>query len=461
MTAEAGYNLVVGSSGSTVAADSNEYVFVYDVSGATPIKSQVLQVPNTFTGVAWNPSGAEFYVSGGVDDNDSVSVIDTATRQVIDNIPTTAPESLFANPSGLRGANPDSLALSPDERTLYVANGGTNSIAVIHLEIEDGERRQASQQSQVVGLIPTGWYPNSVSVSRDGRQLFVVNGKSIPGPDPAACRNTLSTADADLVQCADKNQYVWQLEKGSFLMLPVPNELELSGLSAQVAVNNHFPGFDGGTAADVRAQDVMREVASRIRYVIYIIKENRTYDQVLGDLPRGDGEPSLTLFPQPLTPNHHALATQFVTLDHFYDSGETSGVGWNWTVAGRTTDSIEKTQPPNYADRGLTYDWEGTNRNINVGLATLAERLAADPYNPDDPDVLPGTADVASHVTSEGNTAGYLWDAALDKGLSVRNYGCFGDLARYNIPSTWPGIPLTARLRPTESCNSSPPRKRC
>jgi hypothetical protein len=180
----------------------------------------------------------------------------------------------------------------------------------------------------------------------------------------------------------------------------------------------------------------MAFLRSHIKHVIYIIKENRTYDQVLGDLPRGNGDPLLTLFPEATTPNHHGLAKQFVTLDAFQDSGETSGVGWNWTVSARTTDSVEKTQPPNYAGRGLNYDWEGTNRNINVGLATLADRLAANPITPTDPDLLPGTSDVASGDPADGEAAGesYLWDAALRKGLTIRNYGCFGDLVRSSIP---------------------------
>ena len=588
-----GYNKLDDSTGNYSPAASNEYVFVYDVSSATPVKSQVLQVPNTFTGIAWNPSGTEFYVSGGMDDNlhifdvaggtwsevaavalnhaagnglavgpmagglavnhsgtravvanyendsislidltsrkliteldlrpgkldpsqagvpggefpawvaisgdatayvssqrdnevvvvglasdtptvvgriavggqpnrlllsrdasrlfvanandDSVSVVNTASRQVIEAIATVAPEQLFENASKLRGASPNSLALAPDERTLYVTNGGTNSVAVVALG--HAQRGVHGQASRVVGLIPTGWYPNSVTVSRDGRQLFIVNGKSNAGPDPLACRNTLSTSDAAEAPCNSANQYVWQTEKGSFLTLPVPNDRDLADLSAQVATNNHFPGFEiPGTGPSAHEREVMRQVAKRIKHVIYIIKENRTYDQVLGDLSQGDGDPSLTLFPQPLTPNHHALASQFVTLDHFEDSGETSGVGWNWSMAGRTTDSIEKNQPPNYADRGLTYDWEGTNRNINVGLATLTARLTADPYSPNDPDILPGTSDDASHVTSDNSATAYLWDAALNRGLSVRNYGCFGDLVRSSIPSNYPGyIPL-------------------
>src|SRR5262249_15613331 len=150
----------------------------------------------------------------------------------------------------------------------------------------------------------------------------------------------------------------------------------------------------------------------------------------------GNGDPSITVFPERISPNHHALARGFVTLDAFEDTGETSGVGWNWTVAARTTDAIERTQPVNYAGRGLSYDWEGTNRNVNVGLATLAERIAANPLTPNDPDLLPGPTDVSAPNAASDRGSGYVWDAALRAGLRVRNYGCFGDLARYSLPAS-------------------------
>ena len=179
-----------------------------------------------------------------------------------------------------------------------------------------------------------------------------------------------------------------------------------------------------------------RDGTARIKHVVYIVKENRGYDQVLGDLEIGDGDPSLTLFPEAATPNHHALARNFVTLDRFLNSGEFSNTGWQWTTAARTTDYSEKSAPVSYAGRGFTYDQEGSNRNVNVGLATLGERRAGNPATPDDPDRLPGFADVAAPDASAekgGATgAGYLWDAALRAGLTIRNYKFFGDLTRYS-----------------------------
>jgi YVTN family beta-propeller protein len=583
-----GYNRNAGPDGKTIAAESNEYVFIYDISQRTPIKRQVLQVPNTFDGLAWGPRGDAFYVSGGVDDavhvfargasgfaesgapiklghkaglglgvpptaagiavdargsralvanfendsvsvvdlqarsvvaeldlrpgkidpaqrgvaggeypfwiavvgndkayvssqrdrelvvldlrgqtprvrsriavggqpnkmildraqrrlfvangnGDSVSIIDTATDRVRETFGVVAPRALFANHDKLRGANPNALALSPDERTLYVSDGGLNAVAVVRLGDAGGDDDDRDARSRVLGLIPTGWYPTSVSVSRDGAQLYVVNAKSPAGPNGGACRDK---ADNSPSSCGGKNLYVWQLTKAGFLTLPTPSEWSLVRLSWQVAENNHFP-----IVAQHPYDDwVMSFLRSRIKHVVYIVKENRTYDQVLGDLPHGDGDPALTIFGRGTTPNHHALAEQFVTLDRFFDSGEVSGDGWNWSVAARTTDQTEKTVAVNYAGRGLNYDWEGTNRNINVAYADDAARIAANPLTPTDPDLLPGTADTAAPDRGDDAGAGYLWDAARAAGLSVRNYGFFGDLARYSFPQGTPGaVPL-------------------
>src|SRR5262249_51634305 len=163
-------------------------------------------------------------------------------------------------------------------------------------------------------------------------------------------------------------------------------------LSWQVADNNNFPA-----ARQHRDGEAMLAFLRRtIKHVGYIVKENRSYDQDLGDLEAGNGDPAPALFPEPITRNHHASARRFANLDHFLASGEVSGDGWNWSTAARTTDFTEKTVPMLYAGRGLTYDVEGKNRNINVGLATQAERQAANPRTPSDPDLLPRTADVAA-----------------------------------------------------------------
>ncbi|HEX3587355.1 MAG TPA: beta-propeller fold lactonase family protein, partial [Candidatus Angelobacter sp.] len=274
------------------------------------------------------------------DNSDSVVIVDTAKDRAVAEIKTTAPPGTFADNDAFKGSNPNSLTLSPDEKTLYVTNGGTNSVSVIALDKDPDD-------SRAVGLIPTGWYPTSISVSNSGAALYVVNGKSIPGPNPKACRTTLTTVSDDR-PCAATGQYILQLEKGGFSVIPTPDAAELRELTQQVARNNHF----AAPAEDPKSRQLFSFLRQRIKHVIYIVKENRSYDQVLGDLEKGNGDPSLTLFPEAITPNHHGLARRFVTLDNFYDSGEVSGVGWNWSTAARTTDLVERTIPLNYASRG-------------------------------------------------------------------------------------------------------------
>lgn len=356
--------------------------------------------------------------------SDSVSIIDTQRDSVSDDVRVGAPAWLAWHLEGLKGANPNGLALAPDQHTLYVTLGGLNAIAVVDLSA-----------GEVVGLVPTGWYPHDVSVSADGQRLYAVYGKSVTGPNAGACRDTPSIAPGSSDACRGRNLYTWQLTKGGVHALPVPGGWTLAWLTWQVALANHLvPTLD-----DVRDALLMSFLRQRIEHVVFIVKENRTYDQILGDLGRGDGDPRFNVFPEPITPNHHALARQFVTLDRFLDSGSVSGDGWNWTTAARTSDFTEKTVSVNYAGRGLSYDWEGTTRNVNVGIAGLAERRAANPYTPDDADLLPGTADVAEPEGREGSEdVAYLWDAALAAGRSVRNYGFFGDGLRYELPVSDP-----------------------
>ncbi len=366
-----------------------------------------------------------------VDNSDTVAVVDTGKDRVIANFGVTAPASLLPAAKLPKGANPNSLALSPDENRLYVSDGGTNAIAVVDLHSDNS--------GTVAGLIPTGWYPNSVTLSADGKTLYVVNGKSMPGPSTGNCRGDVQAPN--IPDCERRlNQYVLANEKSSLLAAPVPAPAELAALTAGVAQNNRFDVVRSGIG-----DPLLAELRRRIHHVIYIVKENRTYDQVLGDLEVGDGDPALTEFPEPITPNHHALARKFVTLDNFFDSGEVSGVGWNWSTAGRTTDYTEKTVPANYAGRGFTYDWEGTNRNVNVGIASLPQRIEAqpllrpDPRIPADPNLLPGNADVAAPDSASGEEgSGYIWDEALRAGLSVRNYGIYCDQARYDNPAKNP-----------------------
>ena len=592
-----GYNRQNFSSGSKAGkrnpAESNEYIFVFDISGARPVQKQVLQIPNAFDGLAFHPNGKEFYATGGSDDNvhfynwsgsswaesgspvklghsgalglgkitpgalglavtadgkrlvvanyendsislvdivaravlneldlrpgkgvaggeypewvailgnntvfvssardreivvvdistnqpavtdrirlkgqptrlalnpkqtrlyvaesssDAIAIINPATRKVVEEIGTTAPKAVFANEKGFKGSSPNSVAVSADGKYLYVTNGGANSVAVIRLSPDDVDGSSGGK-GELVGLIPTGWYPNSVSVSADGSTLYVVNGKSNTGPNPKGCRSveSLHKKRSDAA-CSAANQYMWQLTKAGFLTVPVPHGEELEDLTQQVAHNNRY-----NAKQDSADKSMMDFLHGKIQHVIYIVKENRTYDQILGDLGKGNGDPSIVVYPQPITPNLHALANNFVDLDNFYDSGEVSGDGWNWSTSARAADTIEKTVTINYADRGLNYDYEGTNRNVNVGYATPAERAAANSAYKNVPpqiaeNLLPGTNDVSAPDSPEGEEgSGYLWNSALRAGLKVRNYGFFIDLAPYDSPSKTGGIPPTLR----------------
>ena len=339
------------------------------------------------------------------DNADRVSVIDTATNRIVDRFPTTAPADILTE--SLRrytGSSPNSLALSPDERTLYVTNGNTSSVAVIGKE---------GQRWAVKGLVPTGWYPNAVSLSGDGRTMYVVNGKSVPGPNPK-------------LKEPGGNQYILQLEKAGFLTVPVPEAAALDELTRQVAANNNLR-----VKPNPKDTAMMRALHKRIKHIIYVIKENRTYDQILGDLPTGNGDPSLAMFGRAITPNFHRLATDFVNLDNFYDSGETSGNGWPWSTSARESDLGTKALPVEYAGRGFDYEWEGPNRNINVAVPTVEQRQKLNPATPDDPDLLPGAVNVAAPDGPKGTAPGkgYVWDAVLRAHLDFREYGCMSDLS--------------------------------
>ncbi|WP_407692538.1 beta-propeller fold lactonase family protein [Ramlibacter aquaticus] len=417
---------IVGNSTAYVSSERDREVVVVDLSPATPSVKARIPVAGNPNKMVLNKAQSVLYVAS--DNADVVSVVDTAKNVVTASIPTLAPTSvLTAAQARYKGASPDGLALSPDEKTLYVTNRGTNSLAVISL---------ASTPAAVTGLIPTGWYPSDVRVSADGSRLYVSNAKTPPGPNPGNCLGyeTVPCPVAGSPVTFGANQYVENLTGSALLSFPVPGAGTLGLLTTQVASNNSF----NSVPSDADAQ-LMATLRSNIKHVIYIVKENRTYDQILGDLGKGNGAPTLTEFPQKTTPNLHALANTFVTLDNFFDSGDVSGNGWPWSTAARESDAGAKMLAPNYAGNGGggSYDWEGSNRNVNVGLAGSA-RNAANPLSQSlDADTLPGTGNVAAPDGPDGQVQqGYLWDAALRAKLSVRNYGFFIDLTRYHLAGT-------------------------
>ncbi len=429
-----------------VSSQRDDEVLAVDVSTKAITRIPVGSQPNK---ILLSPEENVLYVANG--NSDSVSVINTNHARVVQTISLSRPGDKY------KGANPNSLALSPGGETLYVTLGGENSVAVVDLDripvnkvrsLPPGNSNSFRRNIRVIGRIPTGWYPNSVSVSPDGKTLYVVNAKDNAGPNPSNPTNPDRNTQAGLARNTTfRNEYSWALEKAGIAVIPVPDHRTLAALTKQVDQNNGF--------SNRRPDPMMNFLGTKIKHVIYVVKENRTYDQVLGDLPIGNGDPALTAFPQPISPNHHQLSLGFTTFDNFYDSGETSGVGWNWSTYARTTDYTEKTQSVLYGNasfNGLTYDYEGTNRNINIALPQTTANLSPlttrrtgllDPSG--NSSILPGTKDVnapeGDGELEQDAIGGYLWDAALRAGKTVRNYGFFIDLDYYGTSQPDPTQP--------------------
>ncbi len=415
-----------------VSSQRDGQVVVFD----HPPAFRTIKVGSEPNKMVLSTDGTRLYVANG--DSDSVSVIDTDREVVITTISLRRPGYAYT------GASPNSLALSPDGESLYVTLGGENAIAVIDL-----------QTRRVVGRIPTAWYPNSVSVSRDGRKLYVVNAKSMPGPNPAGNGGTGPNPTF-------RNEYILELQKSSLSVIPVPDRRSLRILSRLVDSNN---GFDRShNSAKIAA------LQNKIKHVIYIVKENRTYDQVLGDLPVGNGDPSIVMFPQPVTPNHHKLAQDFVTLDNFDCTGETSADGWTWSVQAHANDYNQKASPASYGNGFGTLDVWATDRNIVVGMddspsnPTQFNARITDLLDPSgSSNILPGHKDIGSvdgdRELSADAVGGYLWDEAVRAGKTLRHYGFYTDYTYYYVPpplfipiSRTPykdGIPQGPPLRPT------------
>lgn len=413
-------------------------------------------------GMTLNKAQSTLYVAQ--DNADQVAVIDTGSNQVTARIDVRAPPGILAGPH-YTGAAPFAVTLSPDEKTLYAVNNGSNSIAVIPLS--------GAGAYTVAGLIPTAYAPKDIAFSTDGTWMYVVNGKSDQGPNPGnlAGSTALITSitypkgnAAAAVAAKASNQYQFQLEHATLVSAQVPSGADLATLTAAVARNNLY-----SVPPDATDEEVMGFLHKKIQHVIYVVKENRTFDQILGDLTNGaNADPSLNQFGRRITPNFHRLANNFVTLDNFMDPGDGSMDGWSWTMRGRVTNTEEVTQQINYAgvNRGLSYESEGANRNVPVGLTTTAARDAATKGRfttgsaklpGGTANLLPGIADVAGTDAPLGLQHGYIFDAVLQAGLTVRNYGFLTS----NIgPTTYPdgspienageaGIVQVAALNPT------------
>jgi DNA-binding beta-propeller fold protein YncE len=359
--------------------------------------------------------GTKLYVSNA--NTDDVAIVDRAHFTVDSRIAVGGPPGSLA--ATLRGASPNALSLSPDEKSLLVTLGGANAIAIVDLDA-----------LRVSALVPTGFYPNDVVVRDD--MIYCAYGKSPTGANPKGPWFDDARVHAKPFSSGGGNQSSLQLHHGGLHVFPRPDAEVATLLTARAIENEHL-------ASPPPVPPIFAALRGKVKRVVYVIAENRTFDQILGDVPGLDGDPKLVHWNASITPNQHALATGFVGFDRFFDSGGVSGDGWQWSTAGRTTDVAEKEIPLMYAGRGPhTYDWEGKNRGINVSIETAAKRRAENPITPDDDDLMPGSADVAAVDRPREGGTGYLWDAAKAAGLRVRNYGFFIDDARYGFPKESP-----------------------
>lgn len=308
-----------------------------------------------------------------------VSVIDTQRGIVTETIMT----ALF--PRAPEGSTPDAVALAPDGKTLYVANADNNCVAVVDVSVPS--------ESQVKGFIPTGWYPTAVAVSEDGKTLLVGVGKGNQTRANPFYKDEARKKDANPSR---RFPYIGTTLSGAVSLVPVPDEKQLARYTATVYRNCPYSDrilttvpYPQRTAIPTRVGD-----PSPIQHVIYIIKENRTYDQVFGALPQGNGDPSLVMFGEEVTPNHHKLAREYVLLDNLYCNGQVSRDGHPWSTMAYNTDYIARDWHLTYSRRtGVSDDDEG---NLSRG------------------------------------PSGYLWDACARNGLTYRSYGEYG--ARVSQP---------------------------
>jgi len=334
--------------------------------------------------ICLSKNGTYLFVANANDN--SVSIINTGQRKVIE----TLNAALY--PSSPSGSTSNGVSLSEDEKTLYIANADNNCLAVFDVS--------SPGNSKSKGFIPTGWYPTNVKVI--GSKIYVANGKGFSsmanpfGPNPVRREGDVVWHGSDTSM---SEQYIGGLFKGKLSIINTPSEKQLSIYSQTVYNNTPYSKQRESTSKGEPGNPIPMKVGDKspIKYVFYIIKENRTYDQVLGDLKIGNGDASLVLFGEKTTPNQHKLAREFVLLDNFYCDGEVSADGHNWSMGGYATDYLEKHWPTSYGDRGGNYDAEGTREIAN-------------------------------------NKNGFIWDNCNRNKVSYRTYGEFADDYKANIP---------------------------
>jgi len=341
------------------------------------------------------PDGRALYVACANDN--SVADIDPET----DRMRLAIEAGLY--PHSPEGATPNGLALSPDGGTLFVADADEDAVAAINVTADQPRNPRLGIMSvmpHVVGAIPAGWYVTDVAVSKDDHQLFILDGKGVSGHANPLFPHIDVLTTAQRGPTSDQ-YYVAKLATGDLERLGYPSSEQLTSGLAQARANSPY-------RPEARASSIPARLRS-IKHVIYIIKENRTYDEVLGDDPRGNGDASLAIFGRKITPNVHRLAADFVLLDNYYCDSEVSADGHNWATAAYSTDYVTKLWPSSYSDRDRNYDFEQQG-----------------PASP---------------------SGGYLWDAADARKLTVRDYGEF--VKFHTVPWQAAASGLAGRVDPT------------
>jgi len=360
------YGVVMGRDGNVyVSAWGGEWVATFAARGGGLAAGARIPVGRHPSAMTLDEGSGLLYVACAA--SDLVAVVDTRTDSVLTTIDDAAPGS------PREGSTPNGLSISPDGRRLYVAEADNNAVAVF--DISGLHPGSAPAAPRLLGRIPAQWY--TTDVLAEGSSLWVLNGKGAgTAPNP-------QRSQPGRRKPGDSRLYTLGQTSGTLGVLAAPLDGDLAALSRRVAAANHWSEAPASPSLPP------------FRHIIYIIRENRTFDQVLGDLPRADGDTTLTFFPRAVTPNAHALAERFGIFDRFHVCGEVSGDGHNWTTAAYASDYVEKTIPSTYSDRGRSYDYDGLNR----------DQVAVDDVN-------------------EGSR-GYLWDAAARAGISLRNFGEF------------------------------------
>jgi len=408
------FGIAVLPSGDAAYVASERDDCVYGLDTHDPAHPQVIARISTGahpSAVLLSRDSAVLYVANSL--SDTVSVIDTVANRVLDTIllrPDMARD--------LPGTSPTAMALSDDGDTLYVALGDMNAVAVID-----------TTDMQVLGYVPVGWYPSSLAVIGKNR-LLVANAKGTTVHNP--------NNYPDPYDKKRKNMYILNVLHGNVCSVRVPQGDDLAKATQQVLTDSRLTTLSQPQPNPLAGIGLS---SGKITHIFYIIKENRTYDQILGDLPQGTGDKSLVLFGRNITPNQHALAERFTLLDNLYACGEVSGDGWTWSTQGMADAYVERNIPYHYSNRGRAFDFEGENNNYITGgfpaKDTEGKPLSTQPSGANGEPPIPNVASTGVH----------LWDIAEQAGISLRNYGFF--LSTYEHPTTQPdNYPTVAGLQP-------------